>query len=224
MDSDNIEQLILSTLAKENVIQNSWDFSLSTGIDHQAIIGAVKSLLVDNYVIDEQLSTSYWELLEEGKSVLKNGSPEVVVFNTIASSENSTIAVSELNQKLGEIAKIGVGACMKNKWVKKVGDKLVKDVDSVVDEIVQQLETIALGNVNNTLSENDLKNLKRRQLVEQKTRKSCKIMKGADYREVRVRKMPTLTKEMLTQKGEVRNIYLFLLSCIIFAYLPLTIM
>ena len=219
MDTDNIEQLILSTLAKENVIENSWNFSITTGIEHQSIIGAVKSLLVDNYVIDEQLSTSYWELLEEGKTVLKNGSPEVVVYNTIASAENGTILVTELNQKLGEIAKIGVGACMKNKWVKKVGDKLVKDVDAVVDEVVQQLEEISIGNVNNKVTENDLKNLKRRQLVEQKTRKSCKILKGTDYREIRVRKMPTLTKEMLTQKADVRLSLLSLVTLLSLMYI-----
>ena len=125
-ENQDIEQLLLTALSKEDTIENSWDYALSIGIDHQALIGAVKSLLVDRYVADEQLSITYTELTEEGRNVVKNGSPEIVVYNTIANAQDGSIAVTELNKLVGDMAKIGLGACMKNKWVKKVGDQLVK--------------------------------------------------------------------------------------------------
>ena len=51
------------------------------------------------------------------------GSPEFIVFNSIPT--NDGIAVGDLNKAAGDVAKIGLGQCMKNKWVKKDGDKIV---------------------------------------------------------------------------------------------------
>ena len=206
MDSANIEQVILSALAEKGEIENTWDFAISTGIEHQIIVGAVKSLLVDKYVAEQALSSSYWELTEEGKRVVSGGSQEFIVFSAIAAAENSSIAVADLNKQLGDVAKIGLGGCMKNKWVKKVGDNLVKNMDSVVDQVVNQLQDLSINHSGTQFSDNDLKGLKRRQLIEQKVRKSLKVTKGEDFSSKRVRKMPTLTKDMLVQKGEVRTL------------------
>jgi len=206
MDTDAIEQLVLSVLSKDGVIEDSWDFAAKVGVDHQAIVGAVKSLLVDAYVVDQPLSTSYWILTKEGTAVLENGSPEFVVFNVIAAMESCSIAVSDLNQKLGDVAKVGLGACMKNKWVKKVGDQVATNIDTITDETSKQLQIVQDGNENNQVSDADLKNLKRRQMVEQKTRKSIKVMRGPDYQETRVRKMPTITKEMLAPKMDSNGV------------------
>lgn len=191
----DIEQTILSTLATQPIIENSWAFAEANGIDHQSLVGAVKSLLVDHYVVEEPLSTTYWELTTEGRNVMTNGSPEMLVYHTIASSQGASIAVAALNAQLGDVAKIGLGACMKNKWVKKVGDQLQIASTDVSDEVAKQLSLVDAGDA--TISEADLKNLKRRQMVEQKTRKFCKISRGEEYQEQRVRKVVTLTKEML---------------------------
>jgi hypothetical protein len=76
-----------------------------------------------------------------------------------------------------------------------------KAASSVVDEtaaILAQVSTDSSGT-----SEEELKNLKRRKLVQQVVRKSLKIVRGPEYRQQRVRKMADLTKAMLGDKTEV---------------------
>lgn len=60
-----------------------------------------------------------------------------------------------------------------------------------------------------SVSANDLKNLKRRNLVEQKTRKSYRIEKGAEYSEVRKKRYADISKEMLGAKDEVISGHLY---------------
>ena len=113
---------------------------------------------------------------------------------------------------------------MKNKWVKKSGDLLVKaaDASAVADTTRNQLVTILEGN-QASLTEDDFKNLKRRKLVQQVVRKSARITKGPQFRPKRVKKYADLTKDMLGNKAEVHlklkmfrffmNIERFCLSC-----------
>lgn len=56
------------------------------GVDHQKIIGALKSIQATGDLLDaEQTSRKTWELSDEGKSVLDNGSHEACVFNAVPS-------------------------------------------------------------------------------------------------------------------------------------------
>jgi phenylalanyl-tRNA synthetase alpha chain len=188
--NSNLEPLILSTLAKENEISDTYTFSQKTGIDHQMLVGVVKSLLVDRYVVDEPLSTTYWTLTEEGKEVLLRGSAEVQVYNAVPPGSS-------------EVVKIGLGVCMKNKWLKKAGDKIVRAASSIKDETSSLLTMIDEGLGQESIPEEELKNLKKRKLVQQITRKSYRVNKGPDFKEKRVRKVADLHKSMLGEKNEV---------------------
>lgn len=56
------------------------------GVDHQKIIGALKSIEANGDLLTvEQTSHKSWELTQEGKDVLANGSHEAVVFNAVPS-------------------------------------------------------------------------------------------------------------------------------------------
>lgn len=196
----DIESLILHALdtSANQSIADTWLFAESHHIDHQAVVGAVKSLLVDRYVVDEALTTTFWTLTEEGQEILSKGSPEFQVYSLVPSGTNG-IALTELQSKLGDVAKIGLGPCMKNKWLKKQGESVLRVAEGITDETAGVLGQVSSGNVD----EEELKNLKRRKLVQQITRKSYKITKGPEYRPQRVRKMADLTKEMLGNKAEV---------------------
>ncbi len=196
--SIDLEQVVLSCLAEKGQIADTWEFSLAAGVDHQNLIGVIKSLMVDNYVRDEALLTSFWALTDEGKEVCCKGSPEIQVFDAVPAGG---IAVGELNRLLGDVAKIGMGVCMKNKWLQKKGDLIIKAVQVVVDETRAILNHIAQGNC--SASEEDLKNLKKRKLVQQITRKSYRITKGVDFREKRIKKMADLNKSMIGVKEEM---------------------
>lgn len=54
------------------------------GVDHQKIVGALKSIESNGELLNtEQTSHKSWELSSEGKEVLANGSHEAVVFHSI---------------------------------------------------------------------------------------------------------------------------------------------
>lgn len=56
------------------------------GVDHQKIIGALKSIEANGELLNtEQNSHKSWGLSDEGKDVLANGSHEAVVFNAVPS-------------------------------------------------------------------------------------------------------------------------------------------
>lgn len=200
LDGADLEQYILTRLATDGIIADTWTLSQEIGIDHQSLVGVVKSLLVDRYVADEALSTTFWALTEEGKEVVSNGSPEVRVFNAVTAEG---VSVSSLNSQLGEVAKIGMGVCMKNKWLQKKGDLIVRNCDSVTDETTVILQRVESGD--STVPEAELNNLKKRKLVQTVTRKSYRISKGPDFKEKRVRKVADLHKSMLGNKNEMEE-------------------
>ena len=57
------------------------------------------------------------------------------------------------------MAKVGMGNCMKNKWVKKDGNKLISAVDQVDEEVQVLLQKIeANSTVSDEKAVNNLKN------------------------------------------------------------------
>ena len=198
--SIDLEALILSTLASGNDISDSWLFAEEHKQDHQLLVGAIKSLLVDAYVADQPITSSFWVLTDEGSEIATKGSPEFQVYQEVPSEG---INVNDLNASLGNTAKIGLGPCMKNKWLKKDGDRILRIIDGVKDDTATSLSAIANPTVSSEVSEEDLKNLKRRKLVNQIVRKSYKIVKGPEFQPRRVRKAADLTKEMLGVASDV---------------------
>jgi PheRS DNA binding domain 1 len=61
---EDLEQTVLATLMSQVTIADTWEFSQRTQIDHQALIGILKSLSADNYITEEALSTTFWTLTE----------------------------------------------------------------------------------------------------------------------------------------------------------------
>lgn len=70
----------------ENGKVDTLDLASIFGVDHQKVIGALKSIESNGDLLaTEQTSHKAWELTDEGKSVLQNGSHEACVFNAIPS-------------------------------------------------------------------------------------------------------------------------------------------
>jgi len=63
-----------------------------------------------------------------------------------------------------ESAKIGQGKAFKNKWIKKDGDKLLKDADSVVDQT--QKDLLAIRKDLTHADSETIKDLKKRKLID----------------------------------------------------------
>ena len=140
------ENLILAHLAsaEDAMISDTFEWSAANGIDHNDVVGAMKSLMVEDYVQSSDLVTAFYVLSPEAEDILVNGSQEVIVLTALLSNDDG-LSVAELQAKVGgEVCKIGMGNCLKNKWAKKDGDRIVatKALDEVVDDVKVSLQTL----------------------------------------------------------------------------------
>lgn len=150
--ADACENAILTHLSQspDATIDDTFPWSELNSFDHGAVVGCLKSLEADGYVVGETLSTSFYTLSEEAEGILANGiSQEMSVFSAIVAA--GSISEPDLIAAVGkDVAKIGMGKCMQNKWIQK--DKETKNlvpmkaVDDVKDEVVEQLQALKKGN------------------------------------------------------------------------------
>ena len=120
------------------------------GVEHQVVVGIMKSLGSDGYINTEQQSASQVALTPAGLDALQNGSPEARVFAAIP-AEGATIA--EAQAAAGPaVYKAGFGSALKAKWVSmdKVAGRLNRSVESVEDSVPQSLHSILAGSTDET--------------------------------------------------------------------------
>uniref|UniRef100_A0A7S1ZTN3 phenylalanine--tRNA ligase n=1 Tax=Trieres chinensis TaxID=1514140 RepID=A0A7S1ZTN3_TRICV len=198
------ESAILGHLSAspDATISDTYPWSSSVGLDHDAVVGAVKSLLGDEYVSAESLTVKFYSLTDEGRGVVENGSQEVIVLKALNEAGDDGLSVADLQEKVGKaVAKIGMGNCMKGKWAKKAGANLValKSASDVTDETADLLKTLdgSGGDPASIGGDKAAAPLKKRKLVTLVTRKSYSVVRGPSYSPVRTKKSSDLTKEML---------------------------
>lgn len=82
MQVDLTEQLL--KFIEEHGKVDTLDLVPVFNVDHQKIVGALKSIEATGDLVNaEQTSRKTWELSNEGKSVLENGSHEACVYNAV---------------------------------------------------------------------------------------------------------------------------------------------
>ena len=138
MSTEDAILTFLST-SPDAVIPDTHPWAASNNLDHAKVVGAIKSLLVEEYVAVEDLKTSFYSLTKEGESIVANGSQEFLVLKAL--NEAGKLSMPDLQAKVGkDVAKIGMGNCMKAKWIKKDGGDLVPlKKDDEVEDSVQKI-------------------------------------------------------------------------------------
>jgi len=208
----DLEAILLAAVGA-GPIADSWPWALAHAppLEHERLVGAMKSLEAEGYVAARPIAVESWQLTAEAEGYLLRGSPEAQLFALIlerggAAGAGAGVDEAALKAAAGEEAvKIGLGKCMKNKWVAR--DKasgrysaLVARVES--DELVEQLRGVAAagwwpggsaGPVDAALA----KALRQRQLIAPLKRVSFAIERGAAWAPVRRRLAADITKEML---------------------------
>jgi len=147
---EDCETAILTHLSSspDAVIEDSYPFSQSSNFDHTKVVGAIKSLLADEYVTSEDIQTQFYSLAnDEATSILQDGAQEIRVLKALNASPEGKLSLPDLQAAVVDktIAKIGMGNCMKNKWIKKDGDgKLIalKKDEEVSDDVQAALKTL----------------------------------------------------------------------------------
>ncbi|CAH0490689.1 unnamed protein product [Peronospora farinosa] len=201
MEADKIraESLLLQTIENEGSVVDTYAFSLSNGLSHELVVGVMKSLLVDAFVVDTEHSTSFYVLKDEAKVILKSGSPEIQVYHAIPVTEGIDRHSLETAVR-ASILKVGQGVCMKNKWIRldKNDGKFYRNVAHVKDEVIEMLQRVERQDgALSAVSKDEANILKRRKLVEVRTRKSYALTKGVNFALQRKKQAAGLTKEML---------------------------
>uniref|UniRef100_A0A0K2TLJ3 phenylalanine--tRNA ligase n=2 Tax=Lepeophtheirus salmonis TaxID=72036 RepID=A0A0K2TLJ3_LEPSM len=187
-----LSERILQSLDSQNGILNSFNLSKNWEIDHQKIVGAVKSLeALPGYVNSVPITESYLELTEEGRKIVKDGSHEYFTHSSIP-LENG-IPQKEL---LAKVSKVGFSKAMSLGWI--VIDKsdpssiLVRRKIPTVSDVTQEALKY-LSKLNSKLKDE----LKKRKLLIEVVIKSYNLSKGPEF-SLTIKKGETdLTPEMI---------------------------
>lgn len=163
--------------------------------DHQKIIGAVKSIQANgDLIVADPQSQKRLDLTDEGKSVVKNGSHEALVFNAVPASG---IPQAEIMKSVPN-AKIGFSKAMSAGWiaVDKSKGVVVRKVSEIQDVVQTNLQLIAEGQGAN-VPDAAKQDFKKRKLVQEVVVKSFLLKKGSEF-SLTLQKLETdLTPEMI---------------------------
>jgi len=171
---------VLTLLNENEVIADSAVLISEAGNSAAQVDAALKSLLVDDYVVLEVIERKTIELTNEAQGYVENGTPE---FQYASALETGVQTLkTDVEAKVGaQVAKIGFAKAMKNKWVKISGEKkefverLSADIkDAEKDQLSKFVDEIALEKHDKKIVDQ----LKKRKLLVIVTTKSYKVTKG----------------------------------------------
>jgi len=186
-------EVILQLIAEKDSA-DTYILSQQLHTDHQKIIGAVKSLeSIEGLITTKPSSHKVWKLTDEGESVLRDGSYEVLLYNAIP---QDGISQTQLFTMVPN-AKIGFSKAMAKGWISidKVANLVIRKVDTVVDELQNGLKKVSLNA--HDVPEDAKQDYKKRKLLTEVVVKSLIVGKGDNFSTC-INKLETdLTTEML---------------------------
>ncbi|XP_051827597.1 phenylalanine--tRNA ligase alpha subunit [Antechinus flavipes] len=200
-----VAQLLLQRLEGGDGGLDSLELASALGLDHQVVVGAVKSLQALGEVIEAELrSTQRWELTPEGQETAQDGSHEARVFHSLPPEG---LVQSEL-MKLPS-GKVGFSKAMSNKWIRVEknapgGPRVFRAVDNVQDLVQAKLRLVQEGEAER-LSEKERNELKKRKLLSEVTLKTYWVSKGSAFSTSISKQEAELSPEMISS-GSWRDV------------------
>uniref|UniRef100_A0A6I8SB74 phenylalanine--tRNA ligase n=1 Tax=Xenopus tropicalis TaxID=8364 RepID=A0A6I8SB74_XENTR len=195
---------------------DSLELAALLGVEHQQVVGAVKSLQCLGQIIEaEQRSSKKWELSSEGEEIAREGSHEARVFHSLPKEgllQSELMCRTHTDYYKQPIAKVGFSKAMSNKWVRvdkaaEGGPRIYRlsplslcpstfRVDSIEDAVKEKLQLILKGKADD-VNEKDKNELKKRKLVNEVTVKSYWVTKGSGFSTSITKQETDLTPEMI---------------------------
>eukprot|EP01112_Ceratiomyxa_fruticulosa_P018562 TRINITY_DN595_c0_g1_i1.p1 TRINITY_DN595_c0_g1~~TRINITY_DN595_c0_g1_i1.p1 ORF type:complete len:543 (+),score=151.81 TRINITY_DN595_c0_g1_i1:69-1631(+) len=191
-----IETELFNVLKTEGFISNSGDWARNHQWEHNdLLVGVLKSYEAWGVVLLDTIEQRSVVLTEDGNEILKNGSPEVRIFNAIPQDGvNQKEFDKQIKASLGDLTvKLGFAEAMKKKWIKieKETGKLLRTVPSVEDDTRAQLEDLSC------LNESGVQALRRRKLVHDAVFKTFSVKRGPKFTPNWRKPIADITPEML---------------------------
>ncbi|KAK3246958.1 hypothetical protein CYMTET_43524 [Cymbomonas tetramitiformis] len=180
---------------QSSAIENSREYAETNGIEHNDLVGILKSLLSYEMVAAKETDSVRWALSAEAKGFVDaNASAEAQTFLAIP---GEGISLNDLKAVLGKTAEVGFKQGMVNKWfelVKGSNPLVMRKVDTIKDECLENLKAIAAGA---TLAPAEEKKLKQRKLISQEKCKYYAVEKGSKFALEKPKLYTDLNAEMM---------------------------
>lgn len=160
----SLSQKILELLKNTETIKST-DIDVRSNELYPVLLSLASKEII-SFTFKEQI---IYKLTEEGESILKNGSYEFNLYNSIGDNGMELLEVDKYN--LGKVN------AFKNKWIKKVGDKVYKSADNVEDNVKNMLNNVT----NKIYQKEEISLLKKRKLIYQAKEVVYFIKKGPLY-------------------------------------------
>ena len=146
MSTEECESAVLAFLSSDEAacIADTHPWAEANHFDPLVVLGAVNSLLSEGYLTVTDLATPFYTLSTEAQTILDNGSQEMLGLQAIHQA-GGRLSLPDLEAAVGkEICKIGMGNCMKSKWISRESGNLVplKSVEEVEDTVQMALKTL----------------------------------------------------------------------------------
>ncbi|XP_020939373.1 phenylalanine--tRNA ligase alpha subunit isoform X1 [Sus scrofa] len=193
-----VPEVLLRRLEAADGGLDSAEVAAQLGLEHQAVVGAVKSLQTLGEIIEAELrSTKRWELTAEGEEIAREGSHEARVFRSVPPEG---LPQSELMRLPS--GKVGFSKAMSNKWIRvdksaADGPRVFRVVDSVEDEVQRRLQLVQGGQAEK-LGEKERSELRKRKLLTEVTLKTYWVSKGSAFSTSISKQETELSPEMIS--------------------------
>ena len=193
-----LPETLLKKLDQSSGPLSSLELSESLKIEHQKIVGAIKSLeSLGNVIEAKSYVNKKWQLTNEGEQVAKNGSHEAIVYENVP---KEGIAQPALMKACGAVGKVGFSKAMSAGWIcidKSGGSPMVKPkVDSIQDHVKEHLIAISKGQIDEI--DNKAKDeYKKRKLLHEVNVTAYDISKGSEFKLTVEKGETDLTPEMI---------------------------
>ncbi|KAB0404856.1 hypothetical protein E2I00_001646 [Balaenoptera physalus] len=177
-----VAEVLLQRLEAADGGLDSGELAAELGVEHQTVVGAVKSLQALGEIIEAELrSTKRWELTAEGEEIAREGSHEA--------------------RRLPS-GKVGFSKAMSNKWIRvdksaADGPRVFRVVDSVEDEVQRRLQLVQGGQAEK-LGEKERSELRKRKLLTEVTLKTYWVSKGSAFSTSISKQETELSPEMIS--------------------------
>ena len=192
-----VSEKILLELDKNPKVE-SLEFASRLSIDHQTVVGAIKSLeSLGDVIKSEMVTVKRWQLTREGEIVAEKGSHEAVVWGLVP---GEGMLQPDLMKAAGDVGKVGFSKAMSAGWIvmdKSGGKPIIKrKAENIEDTIKANLNKIQTGQ--DDVSDKDKQDYKKRKLIQEVTDKIYILTKGDNFSTSPQKAETELTPEMIT--------------------------
>jgi len=192
-----VAEKILLELDKNPKVE-SLEFASRLSIDHQTVVGAIKSLeSLGDVIKSEMVTVKRWQLTKEGEIVAEKGSHEAVVWGLVP---GEGMLQADLMKAAGDVGKVGFSKAMSAGWIvmdKSGGKPIIKrKAENIEDTIKANLNKIQT--CQDDVSEKDKQDYKKRKLIQEVTDKIYILTKGENFSTSPQKAETELTPEMIT--------------------------